>query len=291
MNQKILKIVLNNKDQFIPLIFTKKQMDTLKRYSKKEKLKNSEKKSLYTSIKKKMDALNLFYLGQKGTEYWIKGSDKIISSRLAKARKILDEYSKKNSRVFISGSFLFSKEYNDIDIFILGKRGYKEEVHSNKHLIFLSEKKLSDPIFQSASLISVSNFNISKVMRKKKPTLSQAMATYHEAIIEHMKGEKKPESIRQLIFDYHLFCRKEILDGRSLNRLSAKVTLKDIDSFIKDLCSSLFSKNYLYVEIHDYIKTLKDSIKNISPNYHLKHYKDNYEELIYAKQKDKARAA
>ena len=143
MDKNILKIILRNKGLFVPLVFTEKQFNVLRKYNNKIKLSNAEKKSLYTSIKRKMEALDSFSIEQKDIEYFINNASEIIPARLVEAKKIIDSYSKRYNKVFIAGSFLFSKEFNDIDIFIIRERGYKEKWDGNKHIIFLSEKKIS----------------------------------------------------------------------------------------------------------------------------------------------------
>ncbi|MDO8740906.1 MAG: hypothetical protein Q7J54_05035 [Candidatus Woesearchaeota archaeon] len=291
MNEKILKIVAEKEELFVPLIFTEKQFSVLKKYSNRLRLSNAEKKSLYTSVKKKMEALDSLSREQKDREYWVSGSSEIIPARLAEAKKLIDGYSKKHDKVFIAGSFLFSKEFNDIDVFIIAKKGYKEKWDENKHVIFLSEKRLTNPVFQSASLISASNFMIPNNAKKKKPSLSRLMGTYHEAVIEHMRKEKKPESVRRLVFDYNLFCRNRLLNGRELKEISSKIKLEHLDMLMKELCKNIFSETYLYVEVHTYIKTLEESIKNIKPNSHLVRFKNAYEEMIYGRQKSKAEIA
>ncbi|MBU1005188.1 MAG: hypothetical protein KJ561_05145 [Nanoarchaeota archaeon] len=290
MNKNILNIVLKRKELFVPLVFTDKQFNVLGKYNKKEKLSNAEKKALYTSIKKKIKALDSFFIEQKDREYFINGPAEIIPSRLIEAKKIIDKYSRKYDRLFVSGSFLFSKEFNDTDLFIIREKGYKEEWDGNTHMIFLSEKRLAAPVFQSASLISVANFMLPNKINKKKPSLSELMGLYHEAIIENMKEEKKPESIRNLIFEHALFCSNKLLNGKELKEMSEKIKLDELDRLIKELCEKLFSETYLYVEVHDYIKTLNESIKNIKPNEHLIRFRNTYEEMIYGRQRSKAKA-
>ena len=291
MNKNTLESVLKNKGLFIPLIFTEKQFNVLKKYNKKIKLSNAEKKALYTSIKKKMTALNTFSREQKDAEYYINGASEIIPARLAEAKQLLNEYAKKYDEVFISGSFLFSKQYGDIDVFIIKERGYKEIGDGNKHLVFLSEKRLSNPVFQSAALISVANFMIPNKISKKKPVLSDLMATYHEAVIEYLNKEKKQEAARQLIFNHSLFCKNKLLNPKELKEMLEKIKLTELDEITKSLCKKLFSKTYLYVEIHTYIDTLKESIKNIKPNKHLIQFRNTYEEIIYGRKRSAAETA
>lgn len=291
MNQDLLNIVLQQKELFVPLIFTEKQFLVLQKQSSKLPLSGAEKKSLYTSVKKKMDSLGAIARGQRNREYWINGSREIIPGRLEQAKKLIDAYAKKYDRVFISGSFLFSKKFNDIDIFVVRERGYREVWEKGGHLIFLAAKRLSRPVFQSAAQISVSNFIIPGKIIKAKPSLPELMATYHEAVIECMKKEKKPESIRRLVFDFNLFCRDILLNGKELNLASNSSKPGDLGKFMQELCKTFFSMKYLYVELHNYIKTLNESIRKITPNAHLMRFRDTYEEIIYGRQRSKAEAA
>lgn len=281
MDKNILKNILQKRESFVPLIFTEKQFDILIKYNNHIPLSNAEKKSLYTSIKKKIDALSSFSREQNDVEYWINNPGETISQRLKEAKELINIYSKKYGKVFISGSFLFAKEFQDIDVFIIREKGYKEVWEGNRHIIFLSEKRLAKPIFQSAAKISIGNFALPSKITKKKPTLSETMSTYHEAVIELMRKEKKPDLLRRFVFDYYLFCKNRLLNGKELNNLSKNLVLADLDNYIKELCQKLFSRTYLYVEIHNYIKTLKDSIESEKPNEHLMRYKKTYEELIY----------
>lgn len=290
MNKILLKSILAQKDLFVPLIFTQKQFFILKKYNANLKLDDSEKKSLYTSIKKKIQALNSLSIENNDNEYFFNNPNEMIKERIITAKSIIDSYIKSNNKVFISGSFLFSKKFNDIDIFIIRKKGYKEKWDENKHIIYLSEKRLSSPIFQSSSLISISNFIIPKKIKRKSKTLHELMSTYHEAVIEFIRKENKPESIRSLIFDYYLFYENKILNGKELQKISKKIRLEDLSRIITKLCKKLFSKTYLYVEIHTYINTLKESIKNIKPNNHLIMFRNTYEEMIYGRQRSKAEA-
>ena len=96
-----------------------------------------------------------------------------------------------------------------------------------------------------------------------------------------LNKDKKSEMARRLVFDYELFCNNQILSSRELQERLKKVNVKELDFIVKKLLGKLFSKTYLYVELHNYIKTLTESIKNITPNIHLAHFKNIYEELIY----------
>jgi len=286
MNENLLKIVLDHEKDFEPLIFTSKQIKVMKKRKEGRQLSNSEKKALYTSIKRKMEALSILKEGE-GRKLYIAGYENIIEGRLEEAEKLVKEYSVKNDKVFVAGSFLFSKHYNDIDIFIIKEKGYKEKWEGKRHLVFISEKRLARPIFQSAAKISISTFPIPSKLAKKRPQLSEVMSTYHEAVIECMNKEKKPEMTRHLISDYYLFCKNTILEPKMLQELVKSASLDNLAAYIKELFTALFSKSYLYVGIHWYVQTLEEDIKSTKHNKNLIQYKKTYEELLYGRQRDK----
>ena len=287
MNENLLKILLEHEKAFEPLIFTRKQLNVLRKRTKGISLNSTEKKALYTSIKKKMEALELTSEKMKEKEIYITGHDFMLSERIEEAKKIMREYSEKYSKVFIAGSFLFSRQYNDIDIFIIREKGYKEKWEGKQHLVFISEKRLEKPIFQSAAKISISTFPIPGKLAKKRPQLSEIMSTYHEAVIECINMDKKKEMIRHLIFDYCIFCKNEVLNPKRLQELVKTASLEALDACIKELCITLFSKSYIYVGIYWYIQTLEEDIKSTKHNKNLIQYKKTYEELLYGRQRNK----
>ena len=107
------------------------------------------------------------------------------------------------------------------------------------------------------------------------------MSDYHEAVIEKMGTEEKQEAARRLVFAYWLFVGGTLSDALGLAKKTKQATLDDLDRMMGELCKKLFSKHYLYIAVHTYIKTLKESIKNIKPNEHLMRYRNAYEDLIY----------
>ena len=111
--------MLGKKELFVPLLFTEKQFNVLRKYNNNLKLLNAEKKALYTSIRKKMEALNSFSREQKDREYYINSPNEIMPARLTEAKKIIDAYSKKyesrKNNLFnqASSSKLYSAKKND----------------------------------------------------------------------------------------------------------------------------------------------------------------------------------
>lgn len=286
MNEDLLKIILNNKGRFVPLLFTKKQVYVLKKHLGKERLSNAEKKALYTSITKKMQALELLYF--ENQDIFVNGAQYMLPGRLDAAKQIIEEFAGK--KTIIAGSFLFSREYNDIDIYIVAKRGYKEVNDGKRHLIYLTEKKLSDAVFQSSALISVSNFCCAKKATFKKMPLHKVMSVYHEAIIEVEQNDRKKEAVRSLIFLYSLLCEKSLPNPCELRAVAVAATTARLNIVYKTILNKFYSKKYLYVELHSYIKSLDAAIKSTPNNSHLIMYRELYKELLYGRARAKKEA-
>lgn len=285
MNDNLLKKVIMNKSSLVPYIFTEKQFNILVKNSLNKSLTNSERKAFYTSIKKKMESLRAIY-GQK--EFFISGSEKMIPERFEDAKKMIEDY--KYPQMFVSGSFLFAKQFNDIDIFIITGKGYTEKWEDNRHLIFLTEKRLEKPVFQSAAKISVSTFPIKRILRKETLKLNELLSSYHEATIEILDRQDR-EMTRFVIFNYHLHVNGDVLDGKELKEKVSAATQETLDNMIKAILRKLFSSSYLYVALHEYIKTLDNAIEKEKNNEHLKRYKSVYEDVIHESRRSKAEAA
>ncbi|MFH0978587.1 MAG: hypothetical protein V1837_04765 [Candidatus Woesearchaeota archaeon] len=283
MNDKILKIILENKDRFTKYIFTSKQMDIIRKYAAKEQLDKNERYQLYTSIKKKIEALETT---SKEGEYYIYGQENILEEKLKTAKEILKPYPK----AFIAGSFLFKREYKDIDLFIIKERGYKETHEDKLHMIELTEKKLNTPVIAAAARIAVSNFPINTKPQKKPLKISEIMSIYHEATIEIME-KKEREQTRTLVFQYNWQTKNILLDGKSLKETAAALKTEELERFTKELILHSFKKSYIYVSLHNYIKVLEKAIRSEDSTDNLTRYKILYEDIINETRRSKAETA
>lgn len=284
MNKKICNLIIKNKEKFIPLLFTEKQVLILKNYFSNLKLSNTEKVYLYSTIKKKIDALNILR-----EEFYVIG-DGMIKERVEKAKDIIKELHKERS--FISGSFLFSQKYNDIDIYIISNR--KKQYHRGKnHFIFLTEKDLKKPIFISSIKYCVSNFFIEEIDPLIKiPSFNDFIIAYEMAINEALDNDDQKE-IRSLIFEYNLQIKGMVLDSHSLFkefnkiiRLNQYEKIKLINSMAKEILLKSYSRSYLYSELLTFIKRLEESVVEFKANENLKIYIDLLNEV-----KDECRRA
>ena len=78
---------------------------------------------------------------------------------------------------FISGSFLYKEDYNDIDIFIIGRRR-RRYYEGKKHFTVIPEKDLNKPIFISAAMYSIATFNPVKSIQKQRVHLEEILFLY-----------------------------------------------------------------------------------------------------------------
>jgi len=275
MDKYLLKTVLERKEDVVHLLFTSNQLSIIQKYLDKQELTNSEKKSLYTSIKKKTEAIKKLSL-KKNNDFFIRGN--LIPERVEQAKNIIKQFP--GEKVFLAGSFLFSKNYDDIDIYILKERGYKELHKGNKHIIYLTKKRLKQAIFQSTILNSVSNYDNYLEYNFKKLLLNELMSLYHEAIIEFLEKQSKKESLRNLIFNYYL-SKNKLIDAIKLKQLIKNSSLEKIDFYFSETCKKFYSKKYLYVRFLEYANTLRKTLKNLNNKVHIQHYLKLYERIIH----------
>lgn len=291
MQEKILKTIVENKAKFTPHLFTEKQVKLIEKHLQNMKAKNNEEKQnmtptektiLYSTIKKKVDALMLLK-----EEFYIKGQD-MIPERVNKAKEILAELKKEKSadKAFISGTFLFAQDYNDIDIYIIStkrKQFHKKEENSDKelHFIHITENDLKKPIFNSASQYCVANFFVETPAAKvERPDFSDLVMTYEMAVTEMMNSEvdkdEDQKTSRELIFEYNLQIKNTVLDSYTLNKrfneiinlkLNDKISVMNI--MVKELLLKLYSLTYLYNELSKFLKQLKKDVEAIKPHDHL----------------------
>ncbi len=258
MNLNTCNIVIKNKDKFTPSLFTAKQVDILKKYVNKKELTKTEKTYLYSAIKKKIDALMTLK-----EEYHINGQQ-MIKQRVKKAKDMLKDL---NRDAFISGSYLYSKEYNDIDIYIISDRR-KDYVDGNKHFMFITEKDLEKPIFYSALQYSIANFSIEDVKPLiKRPGSDDLILDYEQSIVEILNNDDQ-KMIRSILFDYYMHVKKTVLDSfsvynkyKEIKRMKERNKIKIINQMVRELLLKLYSKKYMYYELLSFIKQLRNTLE------------------------------
>src|SRR3989338_10671501 len=281
MDKKVCNKIIEHKSEFTPSIFTRRQIDILQKYLSSQKLKRTEKTYLYSSIKKKIDALSLL-----NEEFYYYGKN-MIPERVAKAREMLGKISEK---AFISGSFLFSEKYNDIDLYIVSSRR-KQFTKGSVHFIHIAESDLKKPVFISAAQYCFSNFPIT-IMNPiiKRMGFNDLVMAYEMSINEilYKEGQK---TIRDVIFEYFMQIKNKILDSYELKTkmdeiAKSKDSISTLNSMVAELLLNNYSRRYIYDELVKFTKRLGQDIKEFKANENLIIYKE-----VFDRVKDECRRA
>lgn len=263
MDKYICKKVLEHKQQFIPHLFTVKQIKLLEKYLTQKKLTNTEKTNLYSTLKKKIEALGILK-----EEYYVRGIE-MIPERVERAKEILKELNYENA--FISGSFLFKRDYGDIDIYVIGRT--RKQYHLGKRqFIFITEKELKTPLFFSAAVYSVSTFPVKVKPIIKKVKISEIMFTYQVSINEILDNDDQ-KTLRHLLFYYYLYVKKKIVDSHALYIswkelliLPRKERIQKINQLTQEILCALYSSRYLYIGASKFQHTTTKLMKEYSTN-------------------------
>lgn len=278
MLKKVINKIIGNK-QLFNCIFTKKQFIIINKKRELKELSNSESKQWYSSIKPKLIAIDSI----KNSNSIFITCENIISGRVDKATVILEKI---EGEAFISGSFLYSKEYNDIDVFIISKRKKEERKKEGIHYNFITKKMLKNPIIQSATRSSISNFLIPNEYENLKSSIFDYMNLFQETSLLIMKEKEDDKDVRDIMFHYITLKNNEIPSGEFLHqkisffmKFSKEEKLKELKNMIKFMLKS-YKKNYLRKEIYSYNKILKEDISNFQKNDHLKYYLETYKETL-----------
>ncbi len=289
MDRNICKTIVANKSRFIPHLFTERQVIITQRYLQNKALTNTEKTYFYSTIKKKMASLALLK-----EEWHIKGSG-MIPERVEEAKQILKEIN--NEKTFISGSFLYAKNYNDIDIFVVGKRR-KQYREGKKNFIFITENDLSVPLFYSCFQYSVSNFCLSAVKpRIKQDEMDEFLLAYQLAITEIFDNEDQKTS-RYIIFLHEMHVKQKVLNSYELykefeemKKKSKEEKIKIVNGMIKDLLLHTFSKRYTYEVLRVFNKDLETTMAEYKNNGQLIIYHNLLEEVKHECRRNQAATA
>ncbi|MBU1005172.1 MAG: hypothetical protein KJ561_05055 [Nanoarchaeota archaeon] len=265
MDIKICNLLIDNRERIVPFLFTYKQVDIISRYLSNKSLCNTEKTYLYSSIKRKIDALSSL-----SREFYFYGTG-MIPERARRARDILAKY----PNAFISGSFLFSEKYNDIDLYIVSNR--RKQYHKGKmHFIHITQGDLNKPIFQSPAKYCISNFFI-ELGRPSiiKPNFDELLMTYELAVNDILDNGDQKE-IRDILFEYYLQIKGEVMGSFLLNKrfneikkLGVKERINYVNRLTKELLLGIYSNKYVYNELSPFVTRLREDAKNYPANENL----------------------
>lgn len=208
------------KDYLVPHIFTENYYNILKAKLKGKKLTENERYYYSHFIKKKLLAIiELTELNQN-----VNGGEFIMKDRLKKAISLLRKYSRKhkNMKMFVSGSFLYSKEYSDIDIFVISKYSKEDYREGKVHVNYLPADAEKSLFFHSVHSVSVSNFvSFKKIEEKFK--LDDILHLYEIVILLIMQKDDYLQELRGLVLRLEYTSNKVILNSMQLKTITDKI--------------------------------------------------------------------
>jgi hypothetical protein len=139
---------------------------------------------------------------------------KIMKERLIEAENILNEIPARS--VFISGSFLFKKGYEDIDVFVITRSSKKFKTKNKKVKI----TKIAFNSLHSLFYHSVSKSCVSKNIlptKKLRATISDCWDVVNEAVPAVFNEKNFKKDIRNLVLYTEYFLNGIVLDSYGLS--------------------------------------------------------------------------
>jgi len=226
------------KKDIVPTLFTKHQFNLINKKFSDKKMTQSEKNEFSRTISKKMKAVNKI-LKKETKNRFIYGKEKIIQDRLKQAYEYLHKFSRKfkNKHIIITGSFLYSKKYNDIDIFIISKYEKEDYNLGRYHINYFTEDVCNSLFFKSITKLCISNKEIPPYPLKEKIDMDTFISLYQELFNDldnNLKGTKK--TLREFLLQAHFISNASIPDSLDLkNEVDNIIKLKNPKEIIKNL--------------------------------------------------------
>ena len=277
-----LDLILKNEAQLEGRLFTRLQLNILKKKLKKQPLNSNEKTYYYKFIKPRIKAM-LSFLGIN--EINLQGRAEMLEERIPQALALIKKLEKKHKKkkIMVSGSFLFSKKFHDLDVFVFTKYN-KEDYHQGQiHVNFLPEEALTSLFFSSLSQISLSNFNYTL---KKDFTMDfkDFLQVYELLINFLLNKEDCQKELRDFLIKTEYLAKGVILNPKQLYNLKERISQqKDIVKLI----SSIFVQTLILNSKKEFLKKLKEQIEDyqeLSKQYkaakNLSIYLNTYQQVI-----------
>jgi len=274
-----LELFKKIKKDIVPALFTEHQFNLIKKKFTNKKMSDSEKNEFSRTISKKMNAINKI-LEKETSNMFVYGKDKIKTGRLKLAITYIKKFSRifKNKHLIISGSFLYSDKYNDIDIFVVSK--YEKEDYRLKkfHINYLAEDVYPSLFFASIKRLCVSNKKIINYKIKEKAGINTFISIYQELFNDldrSFKGIKA--TLREFLLQAAFIGKAPIPDSLELKQqIDSILKLKKPNEIIKKIFVKTIvlgiSHKKAVAAMKEMVKSYKDILKEYKQhkNYYLK---------------------
>lgn len=233
-----LELFKNIKGEIIPTLFTEHQFNLIEKRFMNKKMTASEKNEFSRTISKKMKAINNI-LSKETDDVFFYGKEKINSERLEISKKYLKELSRKfkGKHVFISGSYLYNKMYNDIDVFVVLKYEKDDQFINRFHINYLTEDVYNSLFFSSIKKLCVSNRKINSFEIKEKINVSTFISIYQELFNDLDRGfEGVKKTLREFILQASFISKEPIHNSIELkNQVDSIIRLKKPKELVKKI--------------------------------------------------------
>ena len=272
------------KQDIVPVLFTEHQFGLIEKKLQTHQLTASEKNEFSRTISRKMKAVYAI-MDQQEKDVYAYGKQKMIPSRLILAKKYLQMFARKfkNKHVLISGSFLHSRIFNDIDIFIFSKYDKDDYKEGKFHINYLQEDAHHSLFFASLQKLCLSNRQIEEPLITEKADLDTFLSLYQELgndLERHFSGVEK--TLREFLLQAAYLMMKPLPDSAEL-RLEVKGILntrKPLELIKKIVVETLLLGRKKKDTLHS-VKELLASYREIIKEYpqHTAYYKEMTEPL------------
>ncbi|MFA5142077.1 MAG: hypothetical protein WC471_03830 [Candidatus Woesearchaeota archaeon] len=279
MTNLIAEGLIDNKQIVKSKLFTEKQLDILKKRLQDLPLDSNERTYYYKFISPKVEAISS---AVGASRYSVAGKEQMIGSRADHALKILEDLERKHKgqKMLVSGSYLFSEEYNDIDVFVFTKYNKKDYTDGMLHVNFMPESALNTLFFSSLSQISVSNFR--HVIDKLEVSPDDLLQSYELLVNSILNKEDSKKELRDFIIKCEYLSRGVVLGPKQLYdmRLRLGGDLKLIsNTLINALVLSEWKTGYLQ-RLKQLVSDYSALLKEYRHADNLKQYIDTYNQVI-----------
>lgn len=273
-------IVRKNESLLKGKIFTALQLNILKKKLQKKKLNTNEKTYYYKFIKPKIRAMMSFF---DISDIHIEGKDDMIIKRIPQAVDIIKKLEKKhkNKKIILSGSFLFNKTYDDIDVLIFTKYTKEDYQKGKTHVTFLPESAIDSLFFNSLYRISISNFIYTK-KNNFDVKLSDILQNYELLINSILNKEDYEKLLRDFILQTEYISRGVILNPKQLYNMKEILLKKNIPSLSNTFINALTLSNSKKIKekLREHIIDYKRLSKEYTNAKNLSIYIDTYTKVI-----------
>ena len=271
------------KGALVPYIFSEKYFNILKAKLQGKRLDDNERYYYNHFIKKKIIGMaELFMIKDKMN---IQGN--IRKDRLQKAEKLIRKYSKKHKKmkILISGSFLYSKKYNDIDLFVISKYNKEDYREGKIHINYLPDDVENKLFFKSISGLSVSNFAFKEEEIRKELPIEDVLQLYETVALLIMQKDNFKNELRDLMLTLEYLSNGVVLDSMQLKKATEKIIkrknkLKILNAYLTMRIITSYPKTILQTSLNRFIGKNSNPEKGQKIYNNWKVYNQTYHEAL-----------